>query len=87
MREQTLHPRELVFEFWTWLRVAIGRIERSDEHAVDGCLDVAALRIGRLTGKCGVRNNRLTAARKYSNAVPRFLSSPDAAVACPFEGG
>src|SRR5262249_1504844 len=87
MREQTLHPRELVIESWTWLRIAIGRIERSDEHTVDGCLDVAALRIARITGKCGVRNNWLTAARKYSNAVPRFLSPPDAAVDCPSEDG
>ena len=43
--QKPLHPRELVFEFRPRLRVAVRCIERRDEHTLDGCLDVAALRI------------------------------------------
>src|SRR5262249_19303345 len=86
-RDQSFYLRELVFEYCPRPRVAIRCIECSDEHTVDGCLDVAALRIDGITRKCRARDNRLTAARKNSDAVPRFLSSPDAALACPFDGG
>ena len=51
VRQKPFHPGELVFEFRPRLRVAVRRIERRDEHAVDGCLDVAALRIVGIAGQ------------------------------------
>ena len=60
--QEPLHPGELVFEFRAWLRVAVRRIERRDQHAVHGCLDVATLRIGGITGQRGARDDWLTIA-------------------------
>ena len=53
MGQESLHPGELVFEFRSRLRVAVGRIERRDQHAVHRRLDVAALPIVRIAGQRG----------------------------------
>ena len=46
MGVQALEPSELVIEFGTGLRVSIRRVDRGDEHAVNGRLEVAALPVG-----------------------------------------
>ena len=68
--QEPLHPGELEFEFRPRLGIAVGRIERANQHAVDSRLDVAALRVGGVTGQRGVRDDRLTAASKDGDAVP-----------------
>ena len=73
MRDETLHPRELVGEFRAGLRVAVRRIERRDEHAVHRRLDVAALGVGGIAGQLGARDDRLAVAREDGDAVPGFL--------------
>ena len=77
------HPGELVVELRTGLRVAVRRIERGDQHAVDRGLDVAALVVGRIARQLGARDDRRRAARQDRDAVPGLLPAPDRAVARP----
>ena len=70
MRDETLHPSELVSEFWSWLRVAVWRVERPNKHAIDGCLDVAALRVRRIAGQCGVRGDGIAATCEDCDPIP-----------------
>ena len=69
VRNQTFHPCQLVLELWPRLWIAVRRIERGDQHAVDGALNVAALGIGRITRQRGVRGHRLATPRKDGDAV------------------
>ena len=46
MRQQALHPGELVRKFRAWLGIAVRRVERSHKHAVDRGLDISALTVG-----------------------------------------
>jgi hypothetical protein len=50
-------------------------------------LDIARLRVVGIAGQVRVGNDRLRAARKNGDAVPRFLSAPDSAVACLLDRG
>ena len=45
---EAVHPRQLVREFRSRLRISVGRIQRRDKHAFHGSLDIAALRIVRI---------------------------------------
>ena len=85
MRDEPLHPRELVVEFRSGLRIAVRRIERADEHAVHRRLDVAALRVGWIAGQRGRVRTGSPSAGENGNAVPGFLPAPDGAVACLFD--
>ena len=80
MRQQALHPGELVSEFRARLRIAVRRIERGDQHAVDRGLDVSALLVGRITGELIARQDRFRVAGKNGDAVPSLLAAPDRAV-------
>ena len=80
VRQEPLHPSELVFEFRSRLRVAVRRIERRYQHAIDGCLDIAALGVGRIAGQLGACDDRFTIARENRDAIPRFLPAPDGAI-------
>ena len=51
MGVQSSQPSELVIEFGTGLGVSIRRVDRGDEHAVDGRLEIAALPSGASPGK------------------------------------
>ena len=81
MRQQALHPCELVSEFRTRLRIAVRRIERSDQHAVDRGLDIPALPVGWVVGEFIAGQDRLRVAGKDGDAVPSLLAAPDRAVA------
>ena len=70
MADQPLDPGELVVEFRSGLRVAVRRVERGDQHAVDRGLDVAALRVVRIARQLGARHDRL---------------APRARIATPFQ--
>ena len=80
MRQQALHPGELVSEFRAGLRIAVRRIERGDQHAVDRGLDVSALTVARITGEPIARQDRLRVAGKNGDAIPSLLAAPDGAV-------
>ena len=43
MPEQPLEPGELVVKLWTRLRVAVRRVDRGDDDAIDCRFDVATL--------------------------------------------
>jgi len=45
MDKEAIQPDEFVFEFRPGLRVAVRRVERGDQHAVDRRLDIAGLRV------------------------------------------
>ena len=74
--QQPLHPDELVFEFRSWLGVAVRCIEIRNQHAIDRCFDVAALRIVGITRQRSARDNGLAAAGEDGDAVPRLLPPP-----------
>jgi hypothetical protein len=79
MRQQALHPGELVGKFG--LGVPVRRIERGDQDAVDRSLNIAALPVGRIAGQARAGYDRLAVAGQDGNAVPRFLAAPGRAVA------
>ena len=81
MRREPIHPGELVGKFRPRLRVAVGRIERRDQHAVHRRLDVTRLRVGGIAGQFVAGNDRISAARQNGDAIPRFLTAPDRAIA------
>ena len=81
MRQQALHPGELVSEFRAWLRIAVRRIERGNKHAVDRGLDITALAIRRIAGKLIVGQDWLRVAGEDGDAIPSLLAAPDCAVA------
>ena len=81
MGEEPVGPGELVGEFRPRLRVAVRRIEGGDQHAIDGGLNVAGLRVLGVAGQIGAGDDRLATARENGNAVPRFLPAPDRAIA------
>jgi hypothetical protein len=58
MGVQALEPSELVIEFGTGLRVSIGSVDRGDEHAVDGRLEIPALPIGGAAWQVHTSHNR-----------------------------
>ena len=80
MGREAIHPGELVFEFRSGLRVAVRRVERRYKHAVHRSLDVARLRVVRIAGQFGAREDGVSPARENGNAVPRFLATPDRAI-------
>jgi hypothetical protein len=49
MRVQTLQPSQLVVELGSRLRIAVGRVDASDEHALDSGLDVPTLLVVRVS--------------------------------------
>lgn len=48
MADEALEPRELVVEFRSRLRIAIGQVDRGDDDPVDRSLDVSALLVTRV---------------------------------------
>jgi hypothetical protein len=45
MLDEPLEPGELVVEFRAGLRIAVWKIDASNQYAFDGCLDIARLAI------------------------------------------
>ena len=78
---QPLEPGELVVEFRPRLRVAVRRIERGDQHAVDRGLDIAALFVVGIARQFGAGDDRHHAARQDRDAVPGLLAAPHRLVA------
>src|SRR5262249_40920331 len=67
--------------FWPRLRIAVRRIERGDDDAVDRRLDIARLPVVGIAGQFAPRHDRLAAARQDGDAVPSLLPAPHGAVA------
>jgi hypothetical protein len=81
MGDEPIEPGELVVEFRTGLRVAVGCVERGDDHAVHRCLDVAALPVAQIARQRGAGDDRSRVTRENGDAVPGLLSAPDRLVA------
>jgi hypothetical protein len=69
---QALQPGELVIEFRAGLGVSIGSVDRCDEQAVDGRLEIAALPIGGVAWQVHASDNRRPP-RKNCHAIPAPL--------------
>ena len=74
MGVQALQPSEFVIEFGTGLGVSIGSVDRGDEHAVDGRLEIAALPIGGVAWQVHASHNR-SPSRENRHAVPAPLAA------------
>src|SRR3984957_17841054 len=74
MGAQALEPSELVIEFGTGLGVSTGSVDRGDEQAVDGCLEIAALPIGGVTWQVHASHHR-NPSRENRYAVPTLLAA------------
>ena len=70
--DQTLHPGELVIELGTGVRVSVRRIKRGDKDAIYGRFQVAALRIGRVSGQFRAGDDG-SCARQDRHHVPALL--------------
>jgi hypothetical protein len=70
---QALEPGELVIEFGTGLGVSIGSVNRGDEQAVNGRLEIAALPIGVVAWQVHASHNRRPS-RKNRHAIPAPLA-------------
>src|SRR5437879_11161057 len=82
MPDQTLEPRQLVVELRTRLWVTVRQIQASDHDAVDGCLEVAAVRIVRISGQPTPDLGWIRPAGENRDSIPGTLAVPDSAVAC-----
>ncbi len=78
--QQPFEPGELVLEFRSRLRVAVGQIQTADQHAMHRGLDVAALLVAVVAGQPTPAFDRIGPARQDCHAVPRFLAVPDRAI-------
>ena len=71
---QALEPSKLVIEIWTGLGVSIGSVNRGDEQAVNGRLEIPALPVGRIARQVHASHNR-SPSRKNRDAVPALLAA------------
>lgn len=78
---QALDPAQLVVEFWSRCRIAIGQIEAADQDTVYGRLDVAAMGVVIVSRKAAPGLDRLGTACEDSDTVPTLLTVPDSTVA------
>ena len=81
MRLQPPEPSQLVVEFGTRLRIAVGQIDAADEDAVDRGLDIPGLIILRIAGQRSPCHDRLRVPRENGHAVPRPLPAPYGVIA------
>ena len=72
---QALQPSELVIEFGTGLRVSVRSVDRGDEHAVNGRLEIAALPVGGVAWQVHAGHHRRPP-REDRHAVPALLAAP-----------
>ena len=75
MGRQALQPDELVVEFGAGLRVSIRSVNRGDEHAINGCFEVAWLPVADVAWKVSARHNG-SPSRENRHAVPAGLAAP-----------
>jgi hypothetical protein len=77
---QAFQPSELVLEFGTWLRVSVWSVDRRDEHAVYGRLEIAALTVGCIAWQVRAGHD-WRPSREDRHAVPALLAAPDRVIA------
>src|ERR1700761_695623 len=85
--DQPLEPRELVVELRPRLRIAVRQVQTADQQAIDGGLDIAAMRIVGIAGQTTAGFDRLGVLRENRDAVPRRLSMPDRTIAGAIDFG
>ena len=81
MPDQPFEPGELVVEFRSRLRIAVGQIDRGDDDAVDGGFDIAALEILGIARQVDGGQHRFVSSCEDCDAVPVLLAAPDCRVA------
>jgi hypothetical protein len=77
---QPLEPAELVVELRAGCGIAVWKVQASDHHSIDRCLDVAAVAVVGVAWKSWTRFARLLIADEDRNAIPGFLAVPDRTV-------
>lgn len=78
---EALEPAKLVVEFWPGRRVAVRKIEASDDYAIHCSLDVTNLIAVRVPGQDTAHLDRLTIARQDRHPIPGFLPTPHRTIA------
>jgi hypothetical protein len=81
MSDQAVEPGEFVDEFRPRPRIAIGQVKRADQDAVDGRLDIAAVRVVRIPGQTAMRLVDFADAAEDRDVIPALLPMPDSLVA------
>ena len=76
-----LEPSELVIELRPGLRISVGQIQTSHQHAVRGRFKVAALLSRWVIGQAAANLQGLRPASKDGDAIPRFLPMNQSTVA------
>jgi hypothetical protein len=85
MTDEALEPRHLVVELRPGLRVAVGQVQASEQHTLDGRFDITRLPVRRVAGQGPPHRNRIRPTRKQRHAVPAALAHHHAAVPCRLE--
>ena len=67
----SVQPSELVIKFGTGLGVSIGSVDRGDEHAVNGRLEISALSVGCIAGQVHASHN-WRPSRRIATPFQRF---------------
>lgn len=81
MRVQPLEPAPLEVEIRSGSRIAVRQIQAGEQHAVDRGLDVAALRIVRLTRQSAPGFMDRADPAEDGDPVPTPLAMPDRTIA------
>src|SRR3974390_1835905 len=87
MRQQAVEPTQLIFELRTRGRIAVGQVKAADHDAADFGLDIAAVKIIRIAGKCSPDLLGISIPSEYGDPVPALLSVPDHSVSSVSNGG
>ena len=75
------HPRQLAIELRTRPGIAVGQVEATDQHAIDGRFEVAAVAVVGIAGEPAPSFLGNAIAGQNGNPVPALLPVPDGAVA------
>src|SRR5262249_25703515 len=77
MGNEALKPGQLVVEFWSRLRIPIGKVDGSDQESMNRGLDVAGLTIFRIARQVCTGQHGGVVSRENGHAVPGTLPLPD----------
>ena len=83
---QPLKPGEFVAELGSRIGITVWQVQTSNQHAINGCLDIAAVRVIGVARQAFAGQQRLFSFGKDRHAIPTLLAMPDCAVASGLDG-
>src|SRR5882672_6719776 len=81
MFRQAFQPAQLVIELRAGRGIAVGQIKASDSHAIDLCLNIAAMQVLWIAGQGATDLDGIFVTREDRDPIPALLPMPDHAVA------